>query len=261
MNEEWHDLRIDVNNGYKFEDFMHDMSSKIIWGPSQTLAVWSVDTDSAVEWRPRKDEHFEKMIKSRLGERQANIVVEVVDKPGYQQMNTSTRSVGTSGVTSAVDGPYYAEGADDTFTSQDDSHQAEFVVDWSTLTIIPKGDQDGEIHALVDEDVVFEAMGFKAADDRAEEAARSTSSIPDIPPGVQQDMNEADIHVNDNDPSEPMLHWDTNNPAMSVGTIYPIVPEFRLAVKQHAILHEFELGTEKSDKKRFRGFCMAAGCP
>ena len=58
-------------------------------------------------------------------------------------------------------------------------------------------------------------------------------------------MNEAGIHVKDNDPSEPMLHWDTNNPAMSVGTIYPIVPEFRLAVKQHAIVHEFELGTKK----------------
>ena len=64
MAEQWHDLWIDVNSGYKFDDFMNDMSSKIIWGPSQTVAVWSVDTDSATEWRPRKDEHFEKMIKA-----------------------------------------------------------------------------------------------------------------------------------------------------------------------------------------------------
>jgi len=122
------------------------------------------------------------MIKSRMCERQANIVVEVVDKPGYQQINTSTRSAGTSGVTSATDGPHYAEGACDTFTSHDNSQQPEFVVDWSTLTIIPEEDQDGEIHTLVDEDVVFEAMGFKAADERAEAAARA--AIPDIPPGV-----------------------------------------------------------------------------
>jgi len=115
-------------------------------------------------------------------ERQANIVVEVVDKPGYQQINTSTRSAGTSGVTSAADGPHNAEGVGDTFTSHDDSQLAEFVVDWSTLTIIPEEDQDGEIHTLVDEDVVFEAMGFKAADERAEAAARA--AIPDIPPGV-----------------------------------------------------------------------------
>jgi hypothetical protein len=37
--------------------------------------------------------------------------------------------------------------------------------------------------------------------------------------------------------------------------------DFRLAVKQHAIVNEFELGIEKSDKKRFRGFCKVAGCP
>jgi len=37
--------------------------------------------------------------------------------------------------------------------------------------------------------------------------------------------------------------------------------DFRLAVRQHAIVREFELGTAKSDKQRFRGFCKANGCP
>jgi hypothetical protein len=37
MKEQWHDLWIDLNSGYNFENFMTDMSSKIIWGPSQTL--------------------------------------------------------------------------------------------------------------------------------------------------------------------------------------------------------------------------------
>ena len=48
---------------------------------------------------------------------------------------------------------------------------------------------------------------------------------------------------------------------MDVGAIYPSMPEFRLAVRQHAIVGEFELHTEKSDKKRFRGCCNAKGCP
>jgi hypothetical protein len=26
-------------------------------------------------------------------------------------------------------------------------------------------------------------------------------------------------------------------------------------------VNEFQLGTEKSDKKRFRGFCKSKGCP
>jgi hypothetical protein len=48
---------------------------------------------------------------------------------------------------------------------------------------------------------------------------------------------------------------------MDVGAIYPSMPEFRLAVRQHAIVGEFELHSEKSDKKRFRGCCNAKGCP
>lgn len=48
---------------------------------------------------------------------------------------------------------------------------------------------------------------------------------------------------------------------MSVGTTYPSMNDFRMAVRQHAIVEEFGLGTEKSGKKRFRGFCSAKGCP
>lgn len=117
-------------------------------------------------------------------------------------------------------------------------------MDWSTLTIIPEDDQDGEAHALVDEDVVFEAMDFKAANERAEEAARA-ASIPIIPPELQEDMNEACINVNDNEPSQPVLDWDTDNLDMRVGTVYPSMDDFRLAVRHHAIVDEFELGTKK----------------
>ena len=49
---------------------------------------------------------------------------------------------------------------------------------------------------------------------------------------------------------------------MDLGTMYPAMDEFRLAVRQFAINEEFELGTEKSCKDRFRGFCKSSeGCP
>jgi hypothetical protein len=57
-----------------------------------------------------------------------------------------------------VDFPPYAEGAGDTFTSQEEFQQTDFLVDWSTLTIIHEVNQDGETHAIVDEDRVFEAI-------------------------------------------------------------------------------------------------------
>jgi hypothetical protein len=56
--------------------------------------------------RLEKNKHYEMMIQPRLNERVANLVVEVVDKDGYQQMQNSTRSVGTSGVTSAAAGRF-----------------------------------------------------------------------------------------------------------------------------------------------------------
>jgi hypothetical protein len=74
-------------------------------------------------------------------------------------------------------------------------------------------------------------------------------------------MNEAGIPVDDRGPTEPVYDWDRENPDMLVGTHYPSMDDFRIAVRHHSILNEFELGTEKSDPDRFRGFCKSTGCP
>ena len=55
--------------------------------------------------------------------------------------------------------------------------------------------------------------------------------------------------------------YDPNNPCMNLGTVYPNMVEFRLAVRQFAINKEFALHTVKSDKERFIGKCMAPDCP
>jgi hypothetical protein len=47
---------------------------------------------------------------------------------------------------------------------------------------------------------------------------------------MQQDMSEASIPVDDNE-EEPMFEWDRDNPNMSVGTSYPSMDDFRLAVQ------------------------------
>jgi len=74
-------------------------------------------------------------------------------------------------------------------------------------------------------------------------------------------MSEAVVPVDDNVEEEPMFEWDRDNPDMSVGTCYPSMDDLRLAVKQHAIVKEFELATIHSDKKRLRGNCGALSCP
>lgn len=82
--------------------------------------MWVLDSDSAAKWKLSKNEYFEKMIASRKNEKMANIVVEVVDKAGYQPLHSSSWFKGSSGVTSHADPvcpSSHAEGAGDTFTS------------------------------------------------------------------------------------------------------------------------------------------------
>jgi len=108
---------------------------------------------------------------------------------------------------------------------------------------------------------VYEAMGFKAADERAEEAAREVVPIPTMTTEMQKDMCESVIPVDDNVPEEPMFQWDRENPNMSVGVCYPSMDDFRLAVRQHVIVKEFEFATAHSDTQRFRGHYGSLGCP
>jgi len=56
-------------------------------------------------------------------------------------------------------------------------------------------------------------------------------------------------------PPIPVVVYDKEDPSMSVGSIYPNMREFRIALSQHAIKHEFEFNIEKSDPGRVRAYC------
>jgi hypothetical protein len=53
----------------------------------------------------------------------------------------------------------------------------------------------------------------------------------------------------------PIADFDSEDPPMTVGSTYHTMSEFKLALCQHAIKHEFEFNTEKSSKSRFRAYC------
>ena len=114
-------------------------------------------------------------------------------------------------------------------------------VDWAELTIVAEPSEDGGAKEVADEDKVYEAMGFKAVDERAEEAAREAVPIPTMTAEMQSDMADGAVPVDDHVGEEPMFDWDRDNPDMSVGVSYPSMDDFRLAVRQHAIVKEFEL--------------------
>ncbi|RLN28084.1 uncharacterized protein C2845_PM05G11130 [Panicum miliaceum] len=56
-------------------------------------------------------------------------------------------------------------------------------------------------------------------------------------------------------PPVPVVAYDRDDPPMSVGSLYPNMKQFKLALNQHAIKHKFEYPTEKSDPGRVRAYC------
>ena len=81
-------------------------------------------------------------------------------------------------------------------------------------------------------------MSFKATDEKVEEAVRVVAAIPVIPLELQQDMNEACINIDDKEPADIRLGHEQPN-YESGGTVYPSMFDFRLAIRQHDIVHEF----------------------
>ena len=129
-------------------------------------------------------------------------------------------------------------------------------VDWNSLHIVETHDDEGRI-ALISENRMYELLGL-----REEEHTSVPAEVFDSRMDEQGDNDGAAIPTSDDVPSEVVISYDKNNPPMDVGTIYPTMEDFKMAVRQYAINNEFDLGTEKSDKKRYRCFCKSSDdCP
>jgi hypothetical protein len=128
----------------------------------------------------------------------------------------------SSGVTSQAQAAADA-GLGDTFSCNAGADNDDFLremVDWDTAVILPGAENGGEATQIADEDRVFEAMGFKDADNAAQQPAIAENAIPMMHVEMQQDMVDTAVGVDDNDPVEPHMDSDRDNPEMSVGTIY-----------------------------------------
>jgi hypothetical protein len=215
------------------------------------------------------DEQFRDMIEARWDEKELDVSCEVIDK-NKDSSRQARWDAGKANVpneqsvhatSSVIAEQSNIECIDDACSSPEHSKLDDVVTDWSAYTIISNEELDGDATVLLDEEQIYEAMGLKATDEGTAGGDGSKEiPVPEISPELQEEMDTIVIPVNDNEATEPMFFYDRDNPDMSIGTLYPSMPEFRLTVKQHAIVKEFELGTEKSNKKRFGGFCKSKGC-
>jgi hypothetical protein len=121
--------------------------------------------------------------------------------------------------------------------------QSVLAVDWDSIEIVEEREEEGRIE-LCSEESVYALLGLRQEDEREEEMNRAGASIL----------------VDDYIPEETSMVYDKDNPIMSLGTIYPSMEEFRLAVRQYAINKEFELAIEATNKSKFRGYCKGGDC-
>jgi hypothetical protein len=158
--------------------------------------------------------------------------------------------------------------------------QHRHLVNWAELQIEEWLYDEGEGRMeLIDEDKVYYLLGLRTEDDDGQSVANSTSNndaVPDVGQATTNstvpdvgssgaaipniDTRGAAIPVDDAIPEETMMLHDPNNPCMDIGTVYPSMVEFRLAVRQYAINKQFGLRTAKTDTKRFTGKCMGEVC-
>jgi hypothetical protein len=141
------------------------------------------------------------------------------------------------------------------------------LVDWDTLRIEESRDEEGRIE-IVDDEVMYELLGFRAEDDEADKARKAASegcsqqNADTCQRTEEVDTTGATIEVDDYLPGERTIVHDPNQSNMNLGTVYPNMKEFRLAVRQFAINKEFELRVVKTDPTRYIGGCKGAeDCP
>ena len=115
---------------------------------------------------------------------------------------------------------------------------------------------------MMDDEVMYALLGLRLEDeeaDKAREAARKVCGEQNNDTW-EVDTTGAAIDVDDYLPGEMTVVHDPNRPRMDLGTVYPNMKEFRLAVRQFAINEEFELHIVKTDPTRYIADCKGEGC-
>ena len=231
-----------------------DLAERVTWGSSQHPVISEFDMCTGGERNLGDDAALSLAFFERIAEKKLMLFVDVEDKSGQ----ILCKSTVTEGAMSNVVSDNVGTQVDST-----DPPDVGNVIDWDSLEIEPILEEqiDAPIR-LMDEDAMYEFVGLRAEDERAEQAriaaekeAANGSAL------LNMELEGPELLVDDIIPGEGSVVYDMEDPPMKVGTIYACMNEFRAAMRQHAIVGQFELGTEKSCNDKFRGYCKAAGCP
>ncbi|GJN09908.1 hypothetical protein PR202_ga27961 [Eleusine coracana subsp. coracana] len=110
-------------------------------------------------------------------------------------------------------------------------------------------------HVGVDEEDMYMQMVIKSEHYKNQHDSEDDSEQGDgdgcEDDSVDEDEEEAHEEVSCNEENQaPIVDYDPNDPPMDVGSTYPNMKAFKLAISQHAIKHQLEFNIAKSSPKR-----------
>jgi hypothetical protein len=103
--------------------------------------------------------------------------------------------------------------------------------------------------------------GEKAQENTRDEAILGGTSNLDQSEPTNFGDNTIDQSFEDYLPNEKRVMYDKMNPSMQPGSLFPNMKEFRIAMRQYAIKHEFELGIDVTSTTRYVRYCKGGDCP
>lgn len=243
------------------ESLQKDFASRVKWGSNQEVVVSGFDKSTGMETKIEDNMALLRAFSERCGEKRLFFIVDVVDKPGQLVSTSTVTALNEVVISNVVTEKVIAREGSSNEVGNLSNVQVPTVVDWDSLEIVPiPEEQIGCALAVMGEVEMYSYLGLRDEDDRAEQARLAAEKEKESVV-VDGDFEGAELPVNDFVPGEGAFLYDREDPLMTVGSTYSSMNEFRSAVRQHAIKGQFELGTEKSDSDRFRGYCTAEGCP
>jgi hypothetical protein len=141
-------------------------------------------------------------------------------------------------------------------------------IDWSSFIIENAENKDNgetsDMFRICDEDEMYAFLGLGDEDEEMNRTHPEPSNFASHFSLESNSFDPSDVDaampVDDENAEMVNILHDVDHPNLKLGTLYPSMKEFRLAVRQYAINEEFELGITKSDRNRYRVYCKGNDC-
>jgi hypothetical protein len=154
--------------------------------------------------------------------------------------------------------------------NEDENVQDQSRLDWESMVLCDFWEEEGR-RDVANEMEMYCNLGLNEGETRkenvrdeavkeGEKAQENTSNLDQSEP-INFGDNHIDRSFEDYLPNEKRVQYDKMNPSMQPGSLFPNMKEFRIAMRQYAIKHEFELGIDVTSTTRYVGYCKGGDCP